>query len=171
MCGEMQSAKETILKMLAEAGVEYQYYEHERVFTIDDCLRMPFIQESVTICKNVFLCNRQQTDYYLMLLRPKTPFRTAVVSKALGVSRLSFAPDEALMELLHLTPGSVSPLGLCFDQERKITLAYEKAVRETPEVAFHPCDNSATVIFSQDTFWNKLLPMWGIVPKEIEVVV
>jgi Ala-tRNA(Pro) deacylase len=168
--GEPKGTKEFMLDFLRDNQIQHRYYEHERAFTIDDCVRMPFIHGDVTICKNIFLCNRQKTEYYLMLLRPHTPFRTAVVSKALGVSRLSFAPDEALWELLRLTPGSVSPLGLCFDKGKQITLCYEKAVRDTKEIAFHPCDNSATVIFSQDVFWNRVLPLLGVSPIGVEVV-
>jgi len=145
-------------------------FEHVQANTIDDCILMPFINDDVTICKNVFLCNRQQTSFYLMLLRPNTPFRTAVVSKALQVSRLSFAPENLLPELLHLTSGSVSPLALYFDREHHITLCYEQAVRDTPEIAFHPCDNTATVIFTQDVFWNQVLPALGIVPVAVEQV-
>lgn len=156
--------KRVILNWLDESGVPYRLFEHEKANTIDDCLAMSFIGPDVTICKNVFLCNRQQTQYYLMLLRPGTPFRTAVVSKALGVSRLSFAPDAALEEILHLSAGSVSPLGLHFDTQKRAALCYEAAVRDTPLIAFHPCDNTATVLFSQEVFWGRVVPLLGVTP-------
>ncbi|HNW87134.1 MAG TPA: YbaK/EbsC family protein [Candidatus Limiplasma sp.] len=162
--------RQTIVGWLDERQIPYRMFEHPQANTIDDCLTMPFISDSVTICKNVFLCNRQKTNYYLMLLRPNTPFRTAIVSKALGVSRLSFAPDDALQTLLHLTSGSVSPLALYFDRAHEIVLCYEKAVRETPEIAFHPCDNTATVLFTQDVFWGRVLPELGVRPVAVERV-
>ena len=165
-----ENTKERILALLAENDIPYRYFEHERAFTIEDCVRMPFIDDDVTICKNILLCNRQKTAYYLMLLRPQTPFRTAVVSKALGVSRLSFAPDDTLPELLHLTAGSVSPLGLYFDTDKRITLCYEKAIRDTTEIAFHPCDNSATLIFTQDCFWHRVLPLLNVHPVGLDAV-
>lgn len=157
--------KREILRFLDQNGIPYEAHEHERAFTIGDCLKMPFSDENVTICKNILLCNRQQTAFYLMLLKPLTPFRTAVVSKALGVSRLSFAPEDALMELLHLSSGSVSPLGLYYDQEHRITLCYERAVRDTPRIAFHPCDNSATVVFTQSVFGSVLYRCWAYAPQ------
>ena len=160
--------EKSILGWLDQNRIAYRYFEHTKADTIEDCLRMPFIGADVTICKNVFLCNRQQTAFYLMLLRPQTPFRTAVVSKALGVSRLSFAPDEALHARLHLSAGSVSPLALYFDTLHDITLCYEAAVRDTPEIAFHPCDNTATVIFTQAEFWGRVLPLLGVAPIAIE---
>jgi len=157
-----------VLRWLDDNGLAYRLYEHDQADTIDDCLKMPFINRNVTICKNVFLCNRQKTSFYLMLLLPSTPFRTAVVSKALGVSRLSFAPEEAMETMLHVTPGSVSPLGLRFDENRNVTLCYEAAVRKTPLIAFHPCDNTATVIFTQEVFWRGVLPKLGVTPVAVE---
>ena len=159
-----QDVRQEILSFLDGLNIPYEYHQHERAHTIDDCLAMPFIGEDVTICKNIFLCNRQQTAFYLLLLKPLTPFRTSVVSKALGSSRLSFAPESALQKHLHLQSGSVSPLGLHFDTEHIITLAAEQAVLDTPHIAFHPCDNSATVIFTQEVFWQKVLPALGVSP-------
>ena len=167
---ELFQTRLEVLAFLNEHDIPYEFYEHERAHTIDDCLKMPFIDETITICKNILLCNRQKTQYYLMLLKPLTPFRTAVVSKALGVSRLSFAPENALEELLHLTSGSVSPLGLLFDPEHRIVLCYEEGIRQTPRIAFHPCDNSATVIFAQEVFWEKVIPALQLMPKALSLV-
>lgn len=161
---DTSNVRNEILTFLDQLSISCEYHEHKRAHTIDDCLAMPFIGGDVTICKNIFLCNRQQTQFYLLLLKPHTPFRTSVVSKALGVSRLSFAPEEALTEKLHLTSGSVSPLGLYYDREHTITLVAEQAVLDTPRIAFHPCDNSATVIFDQETFWQKVVPALEISP-------
>ncbi len=161
--------RQEIIRFLDQTGVAYEYFEHERAHTIDDCLAMPFIRDDVTICKNILLCNRQQSCFYLLLLKPLTPFRTSVVSKALGSSRLSFAPEELLPELLHLRSGSVSPLGLFYDREHRITLAAEKAVQDTPRIAFHPCDNRATVIFRQEDFWRRVLPSLTVSPRFIDL--
>ena len=164
---ELSQTRQSVLKLLDQNHIPYQFYTHERAHSIDDCLRMPFITDEVTICKNILLCNRQQTKYFLLLLKPLTPFRTSVVSKALGVSRLSFAPEESLERLLHLTSGSVSPLGLMFDKFKSITLCYETAVKSTELIAFHPCDNSATLVFTQQVFWEQVVPLLGILPVEI----
>jgi len=161
------AVRDAVLSWLDQHRLPYRLFEHARADTIEDCVAMPFINEDVTICKNVFLCNRQQTQFTLMLLMPHTPFRTAVVSKALGVSRLSFAPENALQAFLHLSPGSVSPLGLLFDTERRVALCYEPEIRQSEQIAFHPCDNTATVIFTQDTFWNGVLPALGVRPTAV----
>ncbi len=79
----LQSRME-VLAFLDQRAIPYEYHEHERAHTIEDCLKMPFITSDVTICRNILLCNRQQTAHYLLLLRPLTPFRTSIVSKLLG---------------------------------------------------------------------------------------
>ena len=163
-------ARRCVMDWLNNLKVDYALYEHEPAFTIEACQRMPFITDEVTICKNVFLCNRQKTEFFLMLLRPQTPFRTAIVSKALGVSRLSFAPEENLREILRLTPGSVSPLGLLFDSQHRVSLCYEAAVCDTPKIAFHPCDNTATLVFTQEVFWCQVAPALGVSPRCIQSV-
>jgi len=160
--------RQEILAFLDEQKIPYEYHEHEKAHTIEDCLAMPFITGDVTICRNLFLCNRQQSQFYLLLLRPLTIFRTSIVSKALGSSRLSFAPEDALPKLLHLTSGSVSPLGLFYDKEHRIILAAEKGVLNTQRIAFHPCDNHATILFSQGDFWQRVLPALGVEPVMID---
>jgi len=169
MQADLSRNRAEILEFLKENHIPFEFYEHPAAMTIEDCLALPFATKDVTFCKNIFLCNRQKTNYYLMVLRPGTPYRTSVVSKALGVSRLSFAPNEALPELLHLTSGSVSPLALLYDREHQIVFGYEKAIRATEKIAFHPCDNSATLVFRQDDFWGKVLPALGVVGIEIDL--
>jgi len=164
----LQTRKE-VLALLDSCEISYEYHEHERAHTIEDCLRMPFITDDVTICKNILLCNRQQTNYYLLLLKPLTPFRTSLVSRLLGSSRLSFAPENALEMLLHLTSGSVSPLGLLFDRTKSIRLCYERGITATPRIAFHPCDNHATLIFDQKVFWKQVIPALGIQPVCVDL--
>jgi len=83
---ELSDTRQRVMEMLDAHHIPYEYHEHERAPTIEDCLKMPFIDNDVTICKNILLCNRQQTRYFLLLLKPLTPFRTAVVSKALCVA-------------------------------------------------------------------------------------
>ncbi len=170
MCKEKENPRQGVVDFLEEQAIAYRYFKHAPAFTVEDCLQLPFVNADMTFCKNILLCNRQQTEHYLMLLRPETPFRTAVVSKALGVSRLSFAPPEVLPQLLRLTSGSLSPLGLYFDKERRIKLCYEKATQQTREIAFHPCDNSATLVFAQEVFWQQVLPALGVEPFGLEGV-
>lgn len=152
------SNKETVLRRLDALGVSYACYEHPAAYTMEDCYGLPFVTEELLFCKNLLLCNRQQTNFYLLVLSPERPFRTAELSHELGVSRLSFAPEEALPELLGLEKGAVSPLGLWFDREKRVRLLFERGLRRTGKIAFHPCDNRATVVFEQEVFWTAVAP-------------
>lgn len=161
--------REKILQTLREWSIPFALYEHAPVHTMDDCFLTQGIDWTETeIPKNVFLSNRQKTTFYLMLLRHDVPFRTSVVSKALGVSRLSFAPDELLPEMLGLHAGAVSPLGLLNDPDKKVTLVLDRALRGYPNLAFHPCDNTATVVMKGQDFFGAFLPRLGRVPIEID---
>ncbi|MBQ8537592.1 MAG: prolyl-tRNA synthetase associated domain-containing protein [Clostridia bacterium] len=153
-----------VYEALARWQIAYERHDHGHAHTIGDCLVMPFITDEVVICKNIFLCNRQQTHFYLLLISPLKSFRTSQVSRALGVSRLSFAPNEMLAPLLGLEAGAVSPLGLLLDEDHRISLVCDEALKKAPRIAFHPLVNTSTVIFDGGTFWNQLLPKMGVKP-------
>lgn len=154
----MKQQRDLVLERLDEIGVPYVVHEHLPAHTMEDCQRLPFAGPTLAFCKNLLLCNRQQTAFYLLVISPDRAFRTAELSHELGVSRLSFAPEDALPRLLGLEKGSVSPLGLWFDREKQVQLLFERAVRRPGQIAFHPCDNTATVVFDQDVFWEQVVP-------------
>lgn len=152
------STKEIIMARIRALPVPHEYHEHAPAFTMQDCLALPYAAPDVTFCKNLLLCNTPKTAFYLYVTDPDKPFRTGDVSKRLNSSRLSFAPPECLPQMLHLQSGSLSPLGLWFDTEQRIRLAFDRDVRREGRIAFHPCDNTATVLFAQEDFWNVVVP-------------
>lgn len=152
------STKDTIMARIREFGIPHEYHEHAAAHTMADCLAMPYAAPDVCFCKNLLLCNTPKTAFYLYVTVPDKPFRTGDVSKRLGSSRLSFAPPECLQEMLHLQSGSLSPLGLWFDLECRIRLAFDQDVQRAGRIAFHPCDNTATVLFDQQVFWEQVVP-------------
>ena len=158
------SSKDQVVLRLEALGIPFAYYEHAPAHTMADCLALPYATPEVTFCKNILLCNRQQTAFYLYVTLPDKAFRTADTSHALGVSRLSFAPEECLPALLATRSGSLSPLGLWFDREGRITLVFDREVRREGKIAFHPCDNTATVVFDQAVFWDQVVPSLGHAP-------
>lgn len=156
--GMGMNQRDQVLERLNRLGAPYVLHEHPAAYTMEDCQRLPFSAPTLTFCKNLLLCNRQQTTFYLLVISPERNFRTAELSHELGVSRLSFAPEDALPRLLGLERGSVSPLGLWFDREKQVRLLFERAVRRPGQIAFHPCDNTATVVFDQEVFWEQVVP-------------
>jgi len=157
--------KQAALDALRSFGIAFSLYEHPPVYTVEDCHSVGEIDWAKTeLVKNAFLCNRNKTSFYLMLLRHDVPFRTGVVSKALGVSRLSFAPEDALPGLLGLSAGAVSPLGLLFDAEKRVALVADEGLKRYDTLAFHPCDNTATVVMAAKDFFEVFLRKIGRAP-------
>ena len=152
------STKEIIMSRIRELNIPHEYHEHAAAHTMEDCLALPYAAPDVTFCKNLLLCNTPKTAFFLYVTVPDKPFRTGDISKRLGSSRLSFAPSECLMDMLHLQSGSLSPLGLWFDGAQRIRLAFDKDVQREGRIAFHPCDNTATVLFDQQVFWEQVVP-------------
>lgn len=162
--------QQDILAFLLKNAIPYTLFEHEAKHTIEECLQEPGLQlPGVTMPRNILLTNRQQTAYYLLLISPLVPFRTAVVSKLLGVSRLSFAPTEKLWDLLGVTPGAVSPLGLLFDKDKQVQLVMDEALLAYDKLWFHPGVNTASVEISTADFLHRLLPAMGRACKMITI--
>ena len=138
-------------------GVDYQRMDHEAAFTMEACKE---VDEAlgVEMCKNLFLCNRQKTDFYLLLIPGDKVFKTKELSKQIGSARLSFAGAEYMEKYLDITPGSVSVLGLMNDHEKKIQLLIDEDVLKDPYFGCHPCINTSSLKFSTKDFTDKIIP-------------
>ena len=88
-----------VYDFLDSLEIEYKRVDHEALMTMEACEEVDHLLEA-KICKNLFLCNRQQTAFYLFVTPGDKPFRTKDFSSALGVSRVSFASPEQLERLL-----------------------------------------------------------------------
>ena len=156
--------------LLDSLGISYRRADHEAAATMEICRE---IEKSLgcPICKNLLLTNRQQTDFYLLLMEGEKVFKTKYLSKALGCARLSFATDEQMEQLLDITPGSLSVLGLMNDPDKKVRLVIDKPVLEQPEIGFHPCLNTSTLAVSIADFREKLLPALSHDPTIVELPV
>ena len=108
--------------------------------------------------QNLFLCNRQETNFYLLMLPGHKKFKTKDISKQLGVARLSFAKDAYMEEYLDITPGSVSVLGLMNDTENHVQLLMDKDLVQDEYVGCHPCINTSSLRLKMDDLLHVLLP-------------
>ncbi|HWS30314.1 MAG TPA: prolyl-tRNA synthetase associated domain-containing protein [Clostridia bacterium] len=131
-------------RALEKLHIPFVRYEHEAARTMEDC---EDIGKDIGAhhMKNLFLVNRQGTDFYLVLMDGHKSFRTAEVSKKLGVARLSFGAPEQLKTMLNLEPGSVTALGLLFDEKRLLTVVLDEDVLSYPYVLMHPCVSTASL--------------------------
>lgn len=159
-----------VYDLLDSLNVAYQRIDHEAAMTMDACEEIDrTLGEGVEICKNLFLCNRQETDFYLLLLPGDKPFKTKDLSAQIGSSRLSFAKPEYMEKYLDITPGSVSVLGLMNDREKKVQLLIDKDVLEGEFFACHPCINTSSLRFRTKDLMEKVIPAMEHEPKMVEL--
>lgn len=143
--------------LLDGLGIEYFRVDHERTDTMEACAGIDEIL-GITICKNLFLCNRQKTSFYLLLMPGNKPFKTKELSKQIGSARLSFASPEDMEKYLNITPGSVSVLGLMNDKENDVTLLIDEDVLKAEFFGCHPLVNTSSLKFKTRDLTEKVLP-------------
>ena len=148
--GEKRSPQENaIYDALDALSIPFVRADHEHADTMEDCLLI----ESVLggkICKNLFLCNRQGTEFYLLMMPGDKPFKTKYLSAQLGCARLSFADAEHMAALLQTSPGSVSALELLFDTEHKVRLVIDRDLRREDTISGHPGYSTSTLRLSSE---------------------
>ena len=164
-CSEVET--ETYRK-LCELGIEYERVDHDAAATIADC-ELIEAELGTKICKNLFLCNSGKTAFYLLLMPGDKHFKTKEVSHALGISRLSFAPEEYLYELMGLKPGSVTVLGLMNDREHRVNLLIDKDITSEEYLGCHPCVNTSSLKIKMSDILEKFLKSTGHTPTVIEL--
>lgn len=133
-------------EFLNKLGIDYWRCDHPdaNADTMEDCLVIDAILEA-TVCKNLFLCNRQQTQFYLLMMPGDKPFKTKEISSQIGSARLSFASAEHMEQYLDITPGSVSILGLMNDKDKVVKLLVDEDVMKEEFIGCHPCINTTSL--------------------------
>ena len=155
--------------LLDSLGVEYQRIDHEAAMTMEACAA---IDEALgaTICKNLMLCNRQCTVFYLLLTPGEKVFKTSELSKKIGSSRLSFAKGEYMEQFLDITPGSLSILGLMNDKEKQVNLLIDEDVLKGEYIGMHPCINTSSLKLKTADLVEKVIPAMGHTPTIVNLV-
>ena len=143
--------------LLDSLGVEFQRIDHEAAMTMEACTEIDKVLDA-TICKNLLLCNRQCTAFYLLMIPGDKQFKTSVLSKEIGSSRLSFAKPEYMEEYLDITPGSVSVLGLMNDHDRHVQLLIDEDVLHGEYFGCHPCINTSSLRIKTTDLMEKIIP-------------
>lgn len=145
---------------LDELGVAFGRIDHEPAMTMEVCAEIDEALQA-TICKNLFLCNRQETDFYLLMMPGEKKFKTKDLSKELGVARLSFANEKYMEEFLDITPGSVSVMGLINDRDKHVRLVIDEDVLKGEQIGCHPCINTSSIKVTTEDLINKIIPATG----------
>ena len=166
--GVLPEQEAAAFDLLERLGIDYDRVSHDAAFNMELCAEVGRALD-VSVCKNLFLCNRQKTAFYLLCMMPDKPFHTKDLSAQINSSRLSFAPEELLWELLHCTPGSATVLGLANDTENRVQLLIDREVYEAPCFSCHPCVCISTLRLKTADVLETLLPAMGHAPVIVDL--
>lgn len=156
--------------LLDKLGIEYGRVDHEEAATLEACEAVDVALGTV-ICKNLFLCNRQKTQFYLLLIEGDKVFKTKYLSQQLGCSRLSFAAPEDMERLLGVTPGSATVLALMNDPENAVQLVIDRPVTQQEYIGCHPCKNTSSLKIRTPDVLDTFLPAVHHEPIYVELPV
>ncbi len=133
-------------ELLDRIGAEYYCVDHTDTpaDTMQACAAIDAALEC-KICKNLFLTNRQKTDFYMLIMPADKPFKTKDLSAQINSARLSFAEEEFMLKFLDITPGSVSVLGLMNDKDNRVRLLVDEDILADEYIGCHPCINTTSL--------------------------
>lgn len=143
--------------LLDSLGVSYQRIDHHAAMTMEECEDIDRILDA-TICKNLFLCNRQETAFYLLMIPGDKTFKTKDISAQIGSARLSFGKPEFMEQFLDITPGSVSVMGLMNDKENRVQLLIDEDILKGEYIGCHPCVNTSSLRIKTQDMVEKIIP-------------
>ena len=145
---------------LDQLGINYVRTDHEAADNMEACNEIDAILE-VVICKNLFLCNRQKTKFYLLMMPGDKKFKTKELSKQINSARLSFADAQAMLQYLDIEPGAVSIMGLMNDKDHAVQLLIDEDVLKDPYLGCHPCVCTSSLKMKTADVIEKFLPATG----------
>lgn len=154
--------------LLDSLEISYFRADHDPAMTIPMCHGVEAVLQT-EICKNLFLCNRQKTVFYLLLIRGDKVFKTKFLSAQLGCSRLSFGEEADMERLLGVQPGSATVLGLINDKENDVQLVIDRSVLQNERFGCHPCKNTSTVSILTADVLDKVIPAMRHTPIFVDL--
>ena len=146
----------SVYDLLDKLGIDYIRTDHERTDTMEECNEIDKVLE-VLICKNLFLCNRQKTNFYLLMMPGDKPFKTKELSSQINSARLSFASAEDMEKYLDIHPGAVSIMGLMNDHDNAVQLLVDEDVLKGEYFGCHPCVNTSSLKLKTEEVFTKYL--------------
>ena len=141
-------------------GIAYKRTDHDRADNMEACNVIDAVL-GVVICKNLFLCNRQKTSFYLLMMPGDKKFKTKELSSQINSARLSFAEPEDMLKYLDIEPGAVSIMGLMNDTEHAVKLLIDEDVLKDEYLGCHPCVCTSSLKMRTKDVIEKFLPAVG----------
>lgn len=149
-----------VYDFLDKLGIAYERVDHEPAETMEVCAEIDKVLQA-TICKNLFLCNRQKTQFYLLMMPGDKPFKTKEITSQIGSARLSFAAPADMEKYLDILPGAVSVMGLMNDTGKNVKLLVDEAVLLGEYLGCHPCVNTSSLRIKTADVFGKYLDAVG----------
>ena len=141
-------------------GIKYLRTDHERADNMEACNRIDAVL-GVLICKNLFLCNRQKTEFYLLMMPGGKKFKTKELSTQINSARLSFAEPADMLRYLDIEPGAVSVMGLMNDRNHDVHLLIDEDVLKGDWIGCHPCVCTSSLKLKTEDLIRTFLPATG----------
>ncbi|MED9968666.1 MAG: prolyl-tRNA synthetase associated domain-containing protein [Ruminococcus sp.] len=146
-----------VYDFLDDLGIKYYITDHDAAENMEVCKAIDEILEA-KICKNLFLCNRQKTVFYLLLMPGDKPFKTKELSSQINSARLSFASPDKMLEYLDVKPGAVSVMGLINDKDNTVRLLIDEDILKDEYIGCHPCVNTSSIKIRTEDLIKGFLP-------------
>lgn len=156
-CAGREAREVAVYDLLDRLGIQYLRTDHEEANTMEACNEIDRVLD-VTICKNLFICNRQETKFYMLMMPGDKPFKTSVVSKLVGSARLSFADARYMEAFLHIRPGAVSVMGLMNDTDNRVQLLIDREIANSEYLGCHPCVSTSSLKMKTADMLHVFLP-------------
>lgn len=135
--------QQRIYETFADLDIHFERVDNDPAITMEDCALINERLDMKTV-KTLFLCNRQQTNFYLFVTLDGKPFVTKDFSSALGISRVSFATEELLFSMLGTKVGATTVLSSIIDTENKVRIVFDKEVLKNE---WYGCTDSTTTSY------------------------
>lgn len=157
-----------VYELLNSLEIPFERIDHCEANTMETCKAIDDALDAV-ICKNLFLCNQQRTKFYLLMMPGNKKFKTKELSKQINSARLSFGEAVYMERFLHITPGSVSVMGLMNDTQNQVQLLMDKDIMKGEWLGCHPCMNTSSIRLRLEDLLEKFLPAVHHEPLFVEL--
>jgi len=154
---------------LDRLGIRYQRTDHERADNMEACNAIDAVL-GVIICKNLFLCNRQKTAFYLLMMPGDKKFKTKELSSQINSARLSFAEPADMLKYLDIEPGAVSIMGLMNDHNHAVKLLIDEDVLQDEYIGCHPCVCTSSLKIRTADVMDRFLPATGHTYETVRLI-
>jgi len=157
-----------VYDLLKKLEIPYLRMDHDKTAMVESCREIEKLLD-IKVCKNLFLCDTQQSSFYLLMIPGDKKFKTKQISQQINSTRLSFANAEFMEKYLHIEPGSVSVLGLMNDAGQCVKLLVDREILSYEYIGCHPCVNTSSLKIKAEDLFTKFLPYINHPPVVVEM--